>query len=39
VKLPDGWSRAEARFDDADLVSYAGLVPVLLLAERAACPI
>lgn len=35
MKLPDGWSRAAARFDDANLVSYAGLAPVLLLAERA----
>jgi DDE family transposase len=35
VKLPDGWSRAQPLFDDENLVSYAGLVPVMALAERA----
>jgi hypothetical protein len=35
VKLPDAWSRAAAVFDDANLVSYAGMAPVLALAERA----
>jgi DDE family transposase len=35
VKLPDGWSRATPVFDDENLVSYAGLVPVMALAERA----
>ena len=35
VKLPDAWSRAAAVFDEAHLVSFAGLVPVLALAERA----
>ena len=35
MKLPDGWSRATPVFDDGSLVSYAGLVPVLGLAERA----
>jgi hypothetical protein len=35
VKLPDGWSRATPVFDDDALVSCAGLVPVLALAERA----
>jgi hypothetical protein len=35
VKLPDAWSRADARFDDANLVSFAGLAPLLALAERA----
>jgi hypothetical protein len=35
VKLPDAWSRATAVFDDANLVSYAGLAPLLALAERA----
>ena len=35
VKLPDVWSRATATFDEANLVSYAGLAPVLTLAERA----
>jgi Transposase DDE domain group 1 len=35
VKLPDGWSRAQPLFDDENLVSYAGLVPVMGLAERA----
>src|SRR5687767_865026 len=35
VQLSHGWSRAEARFDDANLVSHAGLVPVMALAERA----
>jgi hypothetical protein len=35
VKLPDGWARAVPRFDDEALVSCAGLVPVMALAERA----
>jgi Transposase DDE domain group 1 len=35
VKLPDGWSRAQPLFDDENLVSHAGLVPVMALAERA----
>jgi hypothetical protein len=35
VKLPDGWSRATLIFDDDNLVSFAGLVPVMTLAERA----
>jgi hypothetical protein len=35
VKLPDLWSRATAVFDDGNLVSFAGLAPVLALAERA----
>ena len=35
MKLPDGWSRAAAVFDDGNLVSFAGLAPVLALAERA----
>jgi hypothetical protein len=30
------WCRAAAVFDDANLVSYAGLAPLLALAERAA---
>jgi Transposase DDE domain group 1 len=34
VKLPDRWSRADAVFDDENLVSCAGLVPVMGLAER-----
>jgi Transposase DDE domain group 1 len=34
VKLPDSWSRATAVFDDANLVSVAGLAPVLVLAEQ-----
>src|SRR4051812_41984360 len=34
VKLPDGWSRATAVFDDENLVSCAGLVPVMGLAEQ-----
>lgn len=34
MKLPDGWSRARAAFDDDNLVSCAGLVPVMALAER-----
>jgi hypothetical protein len=29
------WSRARAEFDDANLVSFAGLAPLLALAERA----
>jgi hypothetical protein len=35
VKLPDAWSRATVEFDDAKLVSFGGLAPVLALAERA----
>jgi hypothetical protein len=35
VKLPDAWSRACVEFDDPNLVSYAGVAPVLALAERA----
>jgi hypothetical protein len=35
VKLPDGWSRAQPLFDDESLVSYAGLVPVMALAQQA----
>jgi hypothetical protein len=35
VKVPDAWSRGAAVFDDANLVSYAGVAPVLALAERA----
>jgi len=35
VKLPHGWSRTTPRFDDENLVSCAGLVPVMALAERA----
>lgn len=35
MKLPDGWSRAAAEFDDVNLVSLAGLAPVMVLAERA----
>jgi hypothetical protein len=34
VKLPDGWSRATPVFDAEHLVSCAGLVPVMALAER-----
>jgi hypothetical protein len=35
VKLPDGWSRATPVFDDENLVSFAGLAPLMALAERA----
>lgn len=35
MKLPDGLSRARVEFDDPNLVSYAGVAPVLALAERA----
>jgi Transposase DDE domain group 1 len=35
VKLPDGWSLATPVFDDEHLVSCAGLVPVMGLAEQA----
>jgi len=35
VKLPDVWTRATPIFDDDNLVSFAGLVPVMALAERA----
>lgn len=34
MKLHDGWSRATPVFDDEHLVSCAGLVPVMGLAER-----
>src|SRR3954449_8228803 len=34
VKLPDGWSRATPVFDDENLVSCVGLVPLMGLAER-----
>jgi DDE family transposase len=34
VKLPDGWSRAIPVFDDEHLVSCAGLVAVMGLAEQ-----
>src|SRR3954447_19491333 len=36
VKLPDGWSRATPVFDDENLVSCVGLVPLMGLAEQAA---
>lgn len=35
MKLPDAWSRATPLFDDEHLVSHAGLVPVMALAEQA----
>ncbi len=35
MKLPDVWTRAAPIFDDDNLVSFAGLVPVMALAERA----
>jgi len=35
VQLSHGWSRATPVFDDRDLVSCAGLVPVMALAEQA----
>jgi hypothetical protein len=35
VKLPDGWSHAAPLFDDEALVSFAGLIPVMALAEQA----
>ncbi|MBE1608643.1 hypothetical protein HEB94_005491 [Actinopolymorpha pittospori] len=35
MKLPYGWSRATPVFDEQNLVSCAGLVPVMALAERA----
>jgi hypothetical protein len=35
VKLSHLWPRAAASFDDRNLVSAAGLVPVMALAERA----
>src|SRR6478672_10125246 len=35
VKLPDGWSRATPVFDDENLVSCVGLVPLMGLAEQA----
>ena len=38
MKLPDGWSRSTPVFDDENLVSFAGLVPVMGLAERAGLP-
>ncbi|HEX5877155.1 MAG TPA: IS1380 family transposase [Actinomycetota bacterium] len=35
MQLSHSWSRVAPRFDDENLVSHAGLVPVLRLAERA----
>lgn len=35
MKLPDAWSRATPLFDEGNLVSCAGLVPVMALAEDA----
>ena len=35
MKLPDAWSRATPVFDDDNLVSFAGLAPMMALAERA----
>ena len=35
MKLPDVWSRATPVFDDENLVSCAGLAPLMGLAERA----
>jgi len=35
VKLPDASARATPIFDDDNLVSFAGLAPVMALAERA----
>lgn len=34
MRLPDGWSRARFLFDEDNLVSCAGLVPVMALAEQ-----
>jgi hypothetical protein len=35
VKLLHTWSHAAVKFDDENLVSCPGLVPVMSLAERA----
>jgi len=35
VKLPHSWAKATPLFDDEHLVSSAGLVPVMVLAEQA----
>ena len=35
MKLPYGWAKATPLFDDERLVSCAGLVPVMVLAEQA----
>ncbi|HZW43585.1 MAG TPA: IS1380 family transposase [Dermatophilaceae bacterium] len=35
MKLQHGWSRATVSFDDENLVSCAGLAPVMALAEQA----
>ena len=35
MKLPDAWTRATPMFDDENLVSFAGLAPVMALAELA----
>jgi len=35
VKLPHGWSKTTPLFDDERLVSCAGLVLVMALAEQA----
>jgi hypothetical protein len=38
VRLLHGLARTQASFDDPNLVSHAGLVPVMALAERAGLP-
>jgi hypothetical protein len=38
VRLLPGLARTHASFDDPDLVSRAGLVPVMALAQRAGLP-
>ncbi len=35
MRLLHEWARAAVRFDEENLVSCAGLVPVMALAERA----
>ena len=35
MKLSHAWSKATPLFDDENLVSCAGLVPVMALAEQA----
>ena len=39
MKLPDVWSRAAPLFDDENLVSCAGLVPLMGLARGPGCRI
>ena len=38
MRLPHSLARTSAMFEDQNLVSHGGLVPVMALAERAGLP-